>query len=243
MKEIYRNWQQSDSVERFANKAVCDFFRSETYFLEKIGKELNSVLDVGCASGRFIELIQKYNHDIQYTGIDLVQESIELGQKYYPNADFFVASAQEFETDKKFDLVNATGVFQHEPKFDELLHRMIRWSEKYILFDIKAAAIEHHLIDIEKSYCESDNDRMYFNVMSWTEFKQQLLQLRGIESVMVLGYETKPNKVTTVPESALPFASMGVLLRKGKGKGKPVLEFSDIPSFLDEGITDSLQKG
>jgi hypothetical protein len=230
MKEIYKNWHQPESVQRFASKNAGDFFRSENYFLEQIGSEINSVLDVGCASGCFIELIRQYSKNCQYTGIDLVQESIEIGRKIYSDADFYVASGLEFETDKRFDLVNATGVFQHEPDFTSLLQNMIQWSDKYVLFDIKVSSIKEHLVDISKAFCESGNDRMYFNVLSWSLFCEQILQLEGIESVSVLGYETKPNKATTVPESILPFASMGVLLRKGKGK--PVLTVAGIPDFL-----------
>jgi len=230
MKEIYMNWQQPDSVQRFASKEVGDFFRSETFFLEKIGKKINSVLDVGCASGRFIELIRLYNKTCQYTGIDLVPESIEIGRQDYSDADFNVASGLDFETDKKFDLVNATGVFQHEPEFEVLLQRMIDWSRNYVLFDIKVATIDEHLVDIDRAYCESKNNRMYFNVLSWTLFREQILQLYGVEVATVLGYETKPNKFTSIPGNILPFASMGVLLKKGQGK--PVLEVSEIPDFL-----------
>ncbi len=231
MKEIYRNWQQPDSVQRFASKDVGDFFRSETFFLEKIGAEINSVLDVGCASGRFIELIHLYNKNCQYTGIDLVAESIEIGRQNYNDTDFHVASGLDFDTDKHFDLVNATGVFQHEPQFELLLQRMVQWSKRYVLFDVKVSAIKEHLVDLDRAYCESKNNRMYFNVLSWPLFREQLLQLEGIESVSVLGYETKPNKVTTVPENILPFASMGVLLKKGQGK--PVLNIAEIPDFLE----------
>lgn len=230
MKKIYKNWHQPDSIQRFASKEAGDFFRSETYFMEQIGSEINSVLDVGCASGRFIELIRQYSKDCHYTGIDLVPESIEIGRKIYTNADFHVASGLDYETDKHFDLVNATGVFQHEPDFQSLLKRMIHWSDKYVLFDIKVSSMKEHLVDITRAFCESENDRMYFNVLSWSLFHRQMLLLEDIESVTVFGYETKPNKVTRVPETILPFASVGVLLKKGKGA--PVFTVAGIPYFL-----------
>ena len=232
-KDIYNNWHQHESVERFAKKDVSDFFKSETWFLERIGSELSSVLDIGCASGRFIDLVGHYGKKFTYTGVDLVPESIEIGRNMYPQADFFVGSALDFNTEKKFDLVNATGVFQHEPAYELLLSRMLEWSDKYVLFDVKVAQIETHLVNIDRAYCQRENDRMYFNVLSWKQFRDDLLKLPGVERIQVYAYETRPNKVTVVPDEVLPFASMGVLLTKGK---KPVEIHADhLPDLLESG--------
>jgi SAM-dependent methyltransferase len=232
-KDIYNNWHQRDSIERFAKKDVSQFFKSETWFLQRIGPELRSVLDIGCASGRFIDLVENYSRGFTYTGVDLVPESIEIGRQMYPQADFYAGSALDFTTEKKFDLVNATGVFQHEPAYGSLLSRMLGWSDKYVLFDVKVAPIEVHLVDINRAYCQREHDRMYFNVLSWARFREELLALGDIERIEVYGYETRPNKVTVVPDEILPFASMGVLLTKGK---KPVeLDEQNLPDFLKAG--------
>lgn len=231
--EIYNNWYQPESVERFAKKDVSEFFRSETHFLEEIGVELKSVLDIGCASGRFIDLVETYSKVFSYTGIDLVPESIDIGRELYPQAEFHVASALEFETEQHFNLVNATGVFQHEPEYAALLQRMINWSDKYVLFDVKVSSSDQHLIDINEAYCQRNDDRMYFNILSWQKFKEELLKLDGIEQVRVYGYETRPNKVTVVPEYVLPYASMGVLLMKGGGSIQ--LHEDSLPDFLGAG--------
>ena len=66
-----------------------------------------SVLDVGCGLGDLYKYFLKNEIDVEYTGIDIVPEFIEVAQKKYLSADFECRDI--FEVEKKYDFVLASG--------------------------------------------------------------------------------------------------------------------------------------
>ncbi len=212
----YQRWDDRDAVEEFAKKAPTDFFRSETVFLEEIAGQVDSVLDVGCAAGRYIELLNRFGIEAAYTGIDLSPSSIERGRAAYPDVEFVLGNALEIDPGRTFDLVNATGVCQHEPRFEDLIRQMIAWSRRYVLFDVKFAAIDDHLIDIERSYGGREN-RLYFILLSLPPFLDFLKTIPGIGRIRIYGYVTPTNARTVVPENISVVHSAGVLLERAPG--------------------------
>ena len=230
--EHHRAWASSTCVNKFEGKAVEDFFRTETHFLDEIGPGLKSVLDIGCASGRFANLIACYTPSFEYTGADLVAEGVERARQNFPQHRFLVGNALDLELGSTFQLVNATGVVQHEPRFQELVERMVSWSSRYVLFDLKAAPISAHLVDWERSFVTIGDDRLYFVVLSYPRLLAWLRKMPGLATVRIYGYETKPNARTTVPPDLGPFASVGVLLELGDPQGDDVIVDTDVPDFL-----------
>ncbi|KKQ25340.1 MAG: Methyltransferase family protein [Candidatus Woesebacteria bacterium GW2011_GWA1_37_8] len=79
-------------------------------FWAEIDFNNKKVLDIGCGFGEFgIFLVKRYKN-VNYTGIDIVPEFINVGKKKYPNLNLAVA---DYLTDKikaKFDVVIASGV-------------------------------------------------------------------------------------------------------------------------------------
>ncbi len=233
MRDHHRRWNEKDSVQRFSRKAAPDFFRSETHFLDRIAAELGSVLDVGCAAGRMMELLRHYGATPHFSGIDISDASVELAKRSYPECTFVVENALEWETDERFDLVNATGVCQHEPKFEKLIERMTEWSDRYVLFDVKLSRLSEHLIDIDRAYC-GGHDRLYYIVLALPRLLDLLTTLPGVSSISIFGYETKANDRTVLPATLKPLVSAGVLLTKSDRRGaEPVIE-SDLPGSLVE---------
>ena len=230
--EHQRAWASSTCVKKFDGKAVDDFFRTETFFLDEIGPQLSSVLDIGCASGRFASLIEHYAADFEYTGADLVAEGVNSAQRNLPQHRFLVGNALELEIDSTFQLVNATGVVQHEPRFHELIERMLMWSSRYVLFDLKAAPVSEHLIDWQRSFVTIGDDRLYFVVLSYRRLLAWLAQIPGLARIRIYGYETQPNARTTVPTGLGPVASLGVLLELGEPPSNGVLIEAEVPAFL-----------
>ena len=178
----YRRWNQDDIVDRFAGKSAGDFFDSETRLLKPIASTIKSVIDIGCASGRFVELLTTLGATPRYTGLDLSEASVARARALYPAHDFHCVNALTFEPENTADLVNATGVMQHEPRFDDLLSRMISWSRRHVLFDVKLASMPNHLADIDRAYIASDPP-MYFVVLSaQTGSCEEIAERRDISS-------------------------------------------------------------
>lgn len=211
----YEYWAQHPLVDRFARKTKDDYFRSEVHFLRRLAGDLLSVLDVGCASGRLVQLLDSLGCRPAFTGIDVAKENIARARLHYPDQSFAVANAVEMDLGERFDLVNATGVFQHEPRFRELLENMVRHSRQYVLFDVKLAAIEDHLVDPSHAFSQLGERRIPFVVLAFPKFFALLDSIPNVETIEVFGYETPINGETVVPEGVTPWASAGVLLRKG----------------------------
>lgn len=215
----YRRWNQAEIVTRFAEKRADDFFESETRLLKPIADSIGSVIDIGCASGRFVELLNTFRIAPRYTGLDLSEASVETARRLYPSHSFHCANALSFEPGEKADLVNATGVMQHEPQFEALLDRMIAWSRRYVLCDVKLANTASHLADINTSYIAS-TPPMYFVVLSARAFLAGLAARNDIRRAEIFGYETPRNANAVVPDDVGPLLSAGVLLHVGKPAGR-----------------------
>lgn len=220
--EHYQRWQEPDLVERFAAKGIGEFFRTETRFLDHHGTEVASVLDIGCASGRMLDLLRGYSPSVEYTGVDIAPENIERARQLYPEARFHLGNALEFSPVGTFSLVNATGVCQHEPRFEDLIRRMFAWSERYVLFDVKFAAIQRHLVDIDRSYCAVGSHRLYYVLLAWRPFLDFLLRLPGIAMIDIFGYETPPSAAAVFPAAVGRIVSAGVCLSRGEAAAPEV---------------------
>lgn len=229
MEQFHIRWNDSSCVDEFAQKDAQSFFASETHFIEMIAGNVRSVLDVGCASGRFIELLRHYRNDFAYTGIDIGSANIDNARHIYPAAEFHHRDALLFETERRYDLVNATGVMQHEPRFEQLLRRMVQWSERYVLFDVKLAALQQHLIDIDRSHAGLEH-RLYFIPLSPSRLMETLRNLGGIRRIAVYGYPTAVNANVRLPADVGQIVSAGVLLELGEAES--AIEEIHLPQFL-----------
>lgn len=118
---------------------------------------IDSVLDVGCGFGDLYGFLQSAGFHGRYVGIDFVPELIETGCARLPGADLRVADLSVFETDERFGLVVASGIFnaklQHE---DNLAHVQRSLSQMFALCTQVAAA------DFLTSYVDFRRDDLYY---------------------------------------------------------------------------------
>ena len=229
MEEHYLRWSDSDLVEQFANKAVGEFFRTEQWALKKMGGMFDSVLDIGCASGRMVELLKCYTEQLSYTGVDISVENIERARTAYPEAEFYLANGLDFNPNTTFSLVNATGVCQHEPHFDVLIRRMVEMSSRFVMFDVKFAVLNQPLIDREQSYCQFSEHRLFYVLLALKPFVKFLETLPDVACIEVWGYDTSPSSRAIVPSHIKRLVSAGVFIEKGNG---PCRVKADLPSWL-----------
>lgn len=237
MEEHYNRWAEEECIQSFNNKKIEEFFETETYFLQQIKSDIHAVLDIGCASGYFMNLLRKDIPEIDFTGLDIVPQSIENAKNKFPGGQFFLSNALEFNIDKTYNLVNATGVVQHEPQFKKLIQKMYALSNHYVLFDCKLAAIQENIVDINISYCGSVSNRMYYNIFNFSKLIDFLKTLPCLKTVKAFGYTTKLNDRTVVPEAAQPIVSAGVLLEKDSAGQIDKLDFFfDLPEIIQAGL-------
>lgn len=112
----------------------------EKVLKERFGKELDflidlvdypkwkgkRVLEIGCGAGYDAYMFCK--NGAEYTGIDIVPENIDRTKKhlklYNLKADILEMDAEEFNFDKKFDLIYSFGVLHHIPNVDIVMQQI-----------------------------------------------------------------------------------------------------------------------
>lgn len=84
-----------------------------------------SILDVGCAKGRFVKTLQERGANV--AGIDPTEKFIEVAQKNVKNALFKIGSATDIPfPDRTFDGVLCLEVIEHIPDTELAIREMIR---------------------------------------------------------------------------------------------------------------------
>ena len=96
------------------------------------------VLDVGCASGGFFNIMHTLEPTVDYTGIDIAEPAIDLARQTYQEARFEVADGVTIPFDDgAFDLVHCTSVLVIEPRYQEVWEEMYRVSSRFVLADMR----------------------------------------------------------------------------------------------------------
>ena len=155
MVDSAKAWSESSAVDYYARyrQNVSDLYPSERVFLPRVLFPGVKVLDVGCASGGFFNIMRTLEPAIDYTGIDIAEPSIETARQKYPEAKFLVTNGLQIPfNDNEFDLVHCTGVLVIEPRYREILKEMYRVSNRFVLADMRLLKNTEVAADQERSY-------------------------------------------------------------------------------------------
>lgn len=107
----------SERLSRYGNSPVTLGWNNDRRKLRYkiLSSEWNlnnvSILDFGCGFGDFYEFLKKKFRNIQYTGIDINPNFIEICQKQYPQARFSKLNIFNDKLQEKYDYILASGVF------------------------------------------------------------------------------------------------------------------------------------
>ena len=135
-----KEWSNQSAIDYYSENRheISDLYPSETIFLPRVLFPGAMVLDVGCASGGFFNIMRSYEPHIEYTGVDLSERAVELAKERYPEATFIVTEGFELVfANNTFDVVHCTSVFNNEPNYQAMLQEMYRVSNRFVLVDIR----------------------------------------------------------------------------------------------------------
>ena len=98
-------------------------------------EENNTILDIGCTSGYYNEIINFYfPNKFKYHGCDYNPESIKLAQEYYKDIHFFVNDLTNLScNNNEYDITFLSGVIEHVPEYIKGLNELCRVTKKYII--------------------------------------------------------------------------------------------------------------
>ena len=135
-----KEWSNPSAIDYYYQNRheVSGLYPSEKVFLPRVLFPGAKVLDVGCASGGFFNIMRSFEPHIEYTGIDLSERAVELARERYPEARFVLTEGFElpFE-DNSFDIVHCTSVFNNEPNYQGMMKEMYRVSNRFVVVDIR----------------------------------------------------------------------------------------------------------
>lgn len=231
-------WSQPSALDFYSKHRheVSDLYPSEQVFLPRVLFPGAKVLDIGCASGGFFNIMRSMEPFIDYVGMDIVKQAIELAQNRYPEARFLHSDGFEIPFDDgTFDLVHCTSVLNNEPRYQELLTEMYRVSNRFVLTDMRL------LKDLST---KDDSGPFYYDIQFEGESQEATVPyvVNDADEVInyVLGLQPRPKAIMGTgyfheisSMARIPFseACMTILLlQKGTSDtDKTRLELQDLP--------------
>jgi len=99
-----------------------------------------SVLDVGCGFGDLYEYLYREGIKVDYTGVDLNPEFVDIARQRHPDARFIVADFEDSKISGRFDWVVESGVFNymisdHQTFVGNMVRKMFKAARKGIAID------------------------------------------------------------------------------------------------------------
>ncbi|MBI4407194.1 MAG: methyltransferase domain-containing protein [Candidatus Kerfeldbacteria bacterium] len=94
-----------------------------------------TVLEIGCSSGYYNEILQLAGVDMQYTGCDYSSAFIDLAKQFYPSLPFDVCDATALPyQDQQFDIAISGCCILHILDYPKAIQETARVSKRYAVF-------------------------------------------------------------------------------------------------------------
>lgn len=105
---------------------------ANSHFFAEVSKVLNefpncNILDIGCGSGGFAELLSEHHPQINYVGLDIEEGNIEECLKNSNISNNFLFIAEDFlnfETQRRFDIIISYSTLQLIPNSHEVFYKI-----------------------------------------------------------------------------------------------------------------------
>lgn len=110
------------------------------------------ILDFGCGTGHLATYLKRKGIDVQYTGVDVVEEFLSVGRKKHPEHHFGTLSDISAE---KFDYVFVSGVFNNKTSGNRKFYQ----SSIRTLFDLCDGGLSFNMMS---TYVDFRNDELFY---------------------------------------------------------------------------------
>lgn len=94
-----------------------------------------SLLEIGCSSGFYSEVLEISNLPLKYSGCDYSEAFIRLAREKYPSTEFSVEDATGLNyKNKSFDIVVSGCCLLHIPDYAKAIEETVRVARQYVIF-------------------------------------------------------------------------------------------------------------
>jgi SAM-dependent methyltransferase len=130
-----RRLVDSELSAMYRGKVVAPF-RVLADAVRRTGCERGSLVEVGCASGYYREVLQHLlGHEVQYAGIDYSRSLVGEARRHYPGVPFAVGDATALPLrDGACDVLISGCVILHVPDFRKVISESARAARKWVIF-------------------------------------------------------------------------------------------------------------
>jgi ubiquinone/menaquinone biosynthesis C-methylase UbiE len=118
----------------------------------EINNPATLILDVGCSSGYYSEVLAKRGLFYTYVGCDSSEAFVEFAHNEYPHLQFHVQDITWLDyNDAQFPIVMSGGVLMHIYEYEKALSELVRVSSKYVILHRTPVAIGKATVAYEKT--------------------------------------------------------------------------------------------
>jgi ubiquinone/menaquinone biosynthesis C-methylase UbiE len=137
-----------------------------------------SVLEVGCSSGFYSEVLDIAAMQVSYVGCDYSEAFIALAREKYPAIRFHVEDASKLSyCDESFDIVISGCCLLHIPEYQAAVRETARTTRRYAIFHRTPVVLGQSNVYYRKQAYGIDTVEIHFNEPEFL----QLLDDSGLE--------------------------------------------------------------
>ena len=195
-----KGWNSDEMISYYSSKrhSINHLYPSEKYFLtRKFLRPLTSVLDVGCAMGGFSSIFKQLQPKIKYTGIDIIEDFIQVAKKEHVKEGSFklYSGKGPFPVDNH-SLVFSSGILHLCKNWKQLFKQMIQKANEYVLCDFRTIVGDSYDGTFHLGYNAKKNISYHtiYKVLNINELLNFLKRFREIEKIEMYGYEHAPSQ-------------------------------------------------
>ena len=139
------DWPKAEDVDK-RHQVMLEIFKKDQ-------SENITLLDFGCGVSHLFEYMRQYGYDhVQYAGLDILEEYVEVAKKKYPGNTYYCQDILKSTGDlPMFDYVIMNGVFTQKLELSleemfsflkELLVKVFRHANKGIAFNVMSKQVD-----------------------------------------------------------------------------------------------------
>lgn len=99
--------------------------------------DAESLLDVGCCCGHWLNFVCKHHTLKKHLGIDVAENRINEVKRLFPELNVKVCSTDELDLpEKSLDVVTCLEVLEHIPDWLKVFHSLFRFAAKQVLITV-----------------------------------------------------------------------------------------------------------
>ena len=140
MKNFVSNaFGSKNNIEKYtySRNKISDLYLSEKKFFIPSVKKSKTFLDFGCATGNFINIIDKLTQIKNFTGLDVSNDMLKRARLLHPKNKFKKFNGNKIMLNGKFNLVFSFGTLIYCANYKKIIDDLINYSNKFINFDVR----------------------------------------------------------------------------------------------------------